>query len=99
MTNRGVGNHKIGKSAKSAICLYFDWKQQPATAYQIARETGYSPMQISRVLKQMFKDGLVIFKVEPYRAGERRIWAALRWSKMLDKSNYVFSSEQLELPI
>lgn len=72
---------KHGKTGKAAVLIVLQSHQDEATAYRIARLTGYSPQHINRVLKEMWRDGISCYRVVNFRNGDKRIWGLTeKWS-------------------
>jgi transcription initiation factor IIE alpha subunit len=95
--NSRVVVHVVGNSAKSAIKIVLTGFRDEATAYRIARLSGYSPQHINRVLKQMYFDGLVGYRLEKHRNGEKRVWclSGKNWGK--DEWNFYAYQHGLQL--
>lgn len=44
------------------------------TAYEIAKSSGFTPQHVNRTLVKLFAKGMVGYKVEKSRNGEKRQW-------------------------
>lgn len=94
---RVVGkNLKVGNTGRAA-CRAMLVGQGERTAYEIARLSNYSPQHINRCLKEMWKDGLVCYRLVPHRKGEKRVWA---WCYgFLHVEGYINAGAQMEIPL
>lgn len=62
-------------TCEQAIMRIMKGSGTPFTAYKLARKTGFTPQHINRTLKKMWAFGKVAYRTEPYRNGEKRVWA------------------------
>lgn len=63
---------------KSAIMTHLKSRfgNSGLSAYELSKRTGYTPQHCNRTLKELFRSGLVGFKIVPARNGEKRVWKA-----------------------
>lgn len=83
-------------TCESEILRVMKGKGTPFTAYKLARLIGCTPQHANRTLAKMWSFGLVAYRTESFRNGEKRVWGNINHAELTsDVYDWNFAMKRL----